>query len=195
MDKRICTKCGAEKPVTDFYPDKKGKDGIGYYCQSCMRKKSRLWKLNNHSRHIANNNSWRARNKDKDLQYHKKSRSTIKGRLNSSIGGLIWKALRKNKAGYSWEKLVGYTAEDLKRHLESKFTDGMTWEAFMHGEIHIDHIIPKSRFRFSGPHDPEIKVCWGLDNLQPLWAKDNLSKWNKTTGVDFYKRGSGNKYY
>jgi len=84
--------------------------------------------------------------------------------------------LRANKAGRTWESLVGYSVWDLQVHLQSKFTDGMTWERFLKGEIHIDHIIPKSRFHYETPDDPEFKICWGLNNLQPLWAKDNLSK-------------------
>ena len=185
MDKRTCTKCRVEKPITDFYPDKKGKDGIGYYCRDCRIKRSRKWRSEHREWHRKTNKLWRSKNKQRCLEHHKKSRSTINGKLNGSIGGLIWRALRKNKAGYSWEKLVGYTVEDLKQHLESKFKDGMTWEGFMRGEIHIDHIVPKSRFRYNKPDDPELRACWSLGNLQPLWAKDNLSKWNKTTGDRF----------
>ena len=35
---------------------------------------------------------------------------------------------------------------------------------------------------FKDTNDTEFKYCWSLCNLQPLWAKDNLSKNNK---VDF----------
>ncbi len=65
----------------------------------------------------------------------------------------------------------------LRDHLESLFTNGMTWENY--GKWHIDHIIPKSFFEFSSPNDVEFKMCWRLDNLQPLWAKDNIIKSNK----------------
>jgi hypothetical protein len=27
--------------------------------------------------------------------------------------------------------------------------------------------------------DPDFKICWNLKNLQPMWAKENLSKNNK----------------
>lgn len=30
------------------------------------------------------------------------------------------------------------------------------------------------------PDDPEFRECWALSNLQPLWAKDNMSKHART---------------
>lgn len=69
-------------------------------------------------------------------------------------------------------KLMGYTPHQLKSHIESQFVDGMTWEN--HGEWHIDHIIPISMWIKVGVTDSS--VINALDNLQPLWAIDNLSK-------------------
>jgi hypothetical protein len=73
--------------------------------------------------------------------------------------------------------ILGYSKEELKNHLEKKFTKDMTWEAFRNGEIHIDHIKPQSLFNLKDIND--IKECWSLNNLQPLWAKDNIAKSNK----------------
>jgi len=49
----------------------------------------------------------------------------------------------------------------------------MSWEN--RGEWHIDHIKPVSSFDKS----EKMSVVNSLDNLQPLWAKDNLSKGSK----------------
>ena len=70
---------------------------------------------------------------------------------------------------------VGYGPSELKAHLESLFTTGMSWDNY--GEWHIDHIIPLSKLISSGFTDP--KLVNGLWNLQPLWAEDNLSKSDK----------------
>jgi len=50
----------------------------------------------------------------------------------------------------------------------------MSWENI--GDWHIDHIVPLSRFKVSGPDDPELRRAWALTNLRPLWAKDNMRK-------------------
>ena len=73
--------------------------------------------------------------------------------------------------------ILGYTKEELKNHLEKQFTKDMTWKAFRNGKIHIDHIKPQSLFNLKDIND--IKECWSLNNLQPLWAKDNIAKSNK----------------
>ena len=117
-------------------------------------------------------------------QHHRQTKETTRRkRVASFCCGCISRCLRGKTD--TTQKLIGYTYDELTTHLESLFKDGMTWKGFMRGEIHIDHIVPKSRFRYNKPDDPELRACWSLGNLQPLWAKDNLSKWNKTTGDRF----------
>jgi len=102
---------------------------------------------------------------------------SIRQRINESMGAMIYLALKEKKNGHKWEDLVGYTCEDLMSHLESQFKDGMSWDN--KGQWHIDHIIPRSHFHFNGPEDTEFKKCWALNNLQPLWAEENLKKYTK----------------
>lgn len=82
------------------------------------------------------------------------------------------KNLLMEKKGNTEEEL-GYSCLELKEHIESLFIEGMSWDNY--GEWHIDHIKPLSKFN----NNDDIKVINGLENLQPLWAKDNLSKYNK----------------
>jgi hypothetical protein len=70
-------------------------------------------------------------------------------------------------------ELLGYSPSQLKETIESKFIGGMSWDNY--GEWHIDHIKPISSF--DKTENP--KVINSLDNLQPLWAFDNLSKGSK----------------
>ncbi|MHB1342692.1 MAG: hypothetical protein ACYCX5_13175 [Coriobacteriia bacterium] len=86
----------------------------------------------------------------------------------------IHKAIGTNKSGRSWETLVGYSLDDLAYHLESQFDRGMEWRNI--GSWHIDHIVPKSLFRYEHPEDPEFAICWSLANLRPMWGADNISK-------------------
>jgi len=73
--------------------------------------------------------------------------------------------------------LLGCSMEELRRHLESNFEEGMSWGNHgIHG-WHIDHKIPCSAFDLTDPE--QQKECFNFRNLQPLWAKDNWSKGNK----------------
>jgi hypothetical protein len=70
---------------------------------------------------------------------------------------------------------LGCSAKQFCAHLESQFTDGMSWENMR--LWHIDHIKPLFTF---DPHSPDDQAeAWHYTNLRPLWAKDNLSRKRK----------------
>ena len=104
--------------------------------------------------------------------------STIAGKLDHRTSVAIQQSLKNNKQGRMWESLVGYSLDELKQRLEKQFQPGMSWERFMAGEIHIDHIIPISAFNYLNPEDVNFQRCWSLEDLQPLWAKENRIKHN-----------------
>lgn len=95
----------------------------------------------------------------------------------------IRRSLNGNKGGRHWESLVGYTLEQLKDHLESLFQSGMLWDNYGFYGWHIDHKRPISSFSFTEPEDEEFKQCWALENLQPLWAEDNIKKSDKWEAI------------
>lgn len=103
-----------------------------------------------------------------------KIRTPAQRRMDRRMVMGIWNALRSKKAGRSWESLVGYTLTELMVHLESLFWSGMTWDNI--GDWHIDHKRPRSSFSYESPEDADFKSCWCLQNLQPLWAVDNMRK-------------------
>ena len=83
--------------------------------------------------------------------------------------------------------LIGCSMSDFINYIESKFSDGMTWENYGR-EWHIDHIKPCASFNLSVPE--EQSKCFRWDNLQPLWAKDNLSKNSRYKGKLIRKGGT-----
>lgn len=111
---------------------------------------------------------------DEILKREAERRKNPTFKLSHNISRGMHKGLKQGKSGRHWESLVGYTAIELKAHLEGLFRDGMTWENY--GEWHIDHRIPKSTFNYTKTSDLDFEKCWALDNLQPLWAHDNISK-------------------
>ena len=53
----------------------------------------------------------------------------------------------------------------------------MSWDNYgLHG-WHVDHIKPCASFDLSKPI--EQRKCFNFNNLQPLWAIDNLRKGSK----------------
>jgi hypothetical protein len=113
------------------------------------------------------------------LWYLNKRRNNPGFRLKCNTRTAIWTCLKeRNVTKYrSTFELLGYTLEELMIHLEQQFTEGMTWDNY--GEWHVDHKIPMASFNFETTEDREFKLCWSLENLQPLWGLDNLSKGTK----------------
>jgi len=95
----------------------------------------------------------------------------------------IYHALKgTTKKSARTEALLGCSFFDFRRHMQAKFTDGMTWENYGQG-WHADHIIPCAAFDLSKPEDQ--RKCFHYTNLQPLWGPDNLAKGAKfVKGVD-----------
>ena len=95
-------------------------------------------------------------------------------RISDSVSVQISVALKGNKGGRSWESVVGYTLEDLKNHL----INHPSWERKMnldnYGLWEIDHVRPKAKFDFRS--EDELRQCWSLRNIQPLWARENRSE-------------------
>jgi len=72
-------------------------------------------------------------------------------------------------------RLLGYSAADLRAHLEMQFQPGMTWDNYGPRGWHVDHRRPVSTFTLSD----QLVECFALENLRPLWAADNLARKRK----------------
>jgi hypothetical protein len=96
-------------------------------------------------------------------------------KLKKYLRTRIWNALKGNVKSRKTMELLGASIEIVKTHLQSKFTDGMTWENY--GQWHVDHIVPCDAFDLSIGENQ--KICFHYTNLQPLWKLDNMKKSNK----------------
>ena len=112
------------------------------------------------------NDALRLRRKN-DIQY----------RLNFMLRKRLTTAIKNNQKSGSAVKDLGCTIEELKQYLESKFSPGMTWDNHGLNGWHIDHIKPLVSFDLTD-RKQLLEACH-YTNLQPLWAKDNLSKSDK----------------
>lgn len=166
-------------------------DKIKDYLKSEDRKKSKKEYYDRNKNRVKEKSSeYYYNNVEKVSNRQKKYRKTEKYKKSRSVYLKNWS--KTNKHIITWRQLLyrvlsyigktkenktieylGYSAIDLKIHIENLFEEGMTWQN--HGEWHIDHIKPVSSFDI----DTEASEINALSNLRPLWALDNLSKGNK----------------
>ena len=143
---------------------------IDIQCREC---KEYYTPISRHNHHTFCSNLCRVR------WWTKEPKTNLCSRIRNGIHyALKERGIRKDERTFT---LLGYSPMDLVRHIESQFTDGMSWDN--RGEWHIDHIRPVVSFNFDSTGHPDFKKCWALNNLQPLWAKDNMSKNDKWNGV------------
>ena len=204
---KTCYTCKIEKQFYEFNKSKKGRLGLSSYCKSCDKNRYEENKEKEHSRRKIRYEL----NKEKEAIYNKnryeKNKNEIllkqniynnkpetKTRRNhrekerfkkdpcyraiNRVRNRIIKFL-KNKSGY--EKTLGCTFEQFKKHIEALFQPGMTWENYGKGseKWQIDHKYPIS-IAYKEGEKIFSKACH-YTNLQPLWFIDNMKKSNKIT--------------
>ena len=195
FDGKSCSKCKKWLPFSCFYKDRRKTLGLRSSCIECCRQdgkipleKRRIYEARYNSKHPdrrtsekakARNRTYMAIRRAKYPQYQNKyANASQKKRLKTNPvfretvrQRWIINNLRRKGTG---EKLP-YTRHQLKSHIETLWTEGMSWENY--GKWHIDHIRPVSLFVAEGVTD--CAIISALSNLQPLWAEENIAKSNK----------------
>ncbi len=199
MDSKKCSKNNLDKireRKRGYYQnnlDKIRERQRNYYRNNKEKVKQaiRKWQKDNLGKIHIHQKKWR----DKNEKYLKEYRSKNRGkkrkylreylknntsiRLSKNFARLIRFSLRDNKNGNHWEDLVDYNLKELMEHLEKQFKPEMNWSNYGKNGWEIDHIKPISSFNFTSYNDREFKQCWSLNNLQPLWKEENISKGDK----------------
>ena len=188
----ICRICLEIIPQNELSPSMRGRNSS--ICKSCSRKRQKqqyaaFAKKQYHKQYYEKN---REKQKEKVRLYKKNNPEKLKeyknrpeSRLRKRQAKIVKKALRKvgSQKSYSVIKYVGCNSIELKKYIESKFQEGMSWDNYgnPNGDHtncwHIDHIRPISSFDLT--NEEQVKICFHYTNLQPLWAEQNLSKGSK----------------
>jgi hypothetical protein len=204
---KICSKCGKEKPVEEFYVRKDSKDGYRNDCIDCVKEqkikyngryKDRVskWYYENKEITIQRSKEWKEnnleRNRELNKQSDKRRRPLISKyrreryhsdnlfRLRDNIAKLIGNSFRKKSYSKKSKtnQILGIDYDGFMKHIESQFVNGMSWDN--RGEWELDHIIPVSL----GKSEEEIIRLNHYSNFRPLWRKDNLLKSNTILDED-----------
>lgn len=198
IELKRCSSCKEWLNLKSFCKNRSCWDGLGYQCKSChgescrkyclvnsdKRKEScRKYYFNNINKARNANKKWVEKNPQKAREINKKSvakcLATPVGRLNNNVKIAVYQSLKNGKDGKSTFDFLGYSVEQLREHLETTIPEGYTWDDYMSGKLHLDHIVPISKHNFEKVEDIDFERCWALTNLQLLSASDNLSKGNK----------------
>jgi hypothetical protein len=168
---KCCTKCGVRKPETEFPVRRDRKCGRAPGCKQCkaaaeaLRRTTPRYEVLNTSTH----------RKEKRCERNRLRRlENPSYRIRQNLAARVREALKDLWKGGNTVQLLGCSTEQLKSHLESKFSPGMSWENYGRFGWHIDHVVPCSRFDFT--EVMEQKKCFNYKNLQPLWWRENLMK-------------------
>lgn len=193
--RKVCTKCGIEKELTEFNKDKKGKLGVRGDCKKCHMEQKKEHYKNNREKVLGKRKEYRKNNKEKIAEHVKKHYENNKEKIierkkeykrkrrkNDPVYRMIenyrtrtFQAYKQGRKSKGTIELLGCTGIELANHLEEQFKEGMTHDNY--GEWHIDHIKPIASFDLSDPEQEQ--ECFHYTNLQPLWAEDNLKKGDK----------------
>lgn len=176
VNAKICGRCRKLRPYSDYNKNKSNKDNLAFTCKICFKQ---IRKATREQRHEYNK-KWIKANKERSKEWHRKYANQKRKenedyRLKSNLSKRIWKSLKGINKSTTTIKLIGCNIKELKCHLESQFTEGMSWDNY--GDWHVDHIIPCDAFDLKDKK--QQKECFHYTNLQPLWAEDNLKKSNK----------------
>ncbi len=113
-------------------------------------------------------------NVKKKERHNDRYKNEIQYKLAYLLRTRISSAIKGNYKVGSAVRDLGCSIKDLKIHLEEQFLEGMTWENHGLYGWHIDHKLALANVDLTD-REQFLKVC-NFSNLQPLWAKDNLSK-------------------
>jgi hypothetical protein len=180
-NQKKCVRCRENKDKSLFHKKSDSSDGLASWCKYCIKDYNRL----NKEKRAEQTREYYLKNKKKINTYgyyyekERKSKDSLykfKKDIRKNIHNYIKRSGYK-KSSKTFD-ILGLSAKDFKLYIESKFDVGMNWNN--RGEWHIDHIIPVS----SAENKEEAEILNHHLNLQPLWAKDNLSKSNLYTEKD-----------
>jgi hypothetical protein len=168
------------------------------YCEYCQKD----IEINDKSHWRPNRNFVRCRVRDHKYEQNQKNnnrdnyrnrknkseRLRRKNNLNFKIAQNLRRRLRKYLKGEIKSEglldILGCSMESFRLFLESKFHnhpktgESMTWDNYG-SKWHLDHIYPISKIKLTDIEG--LKKSSNFNNLQPLWAEENLKKSNKIT--------------
>lgn len=159
---KICSKCGKEKPLTEFNKASRYKDGLRYDCKSCQKEYRKLNYIQNKDFQLIQSLEWKKNNIEavrmKSSLWKKNNRS--RATLNENNRRFV----KESSCFLKGDEWNDFYIEELYEisHIRN-LTTNIKWE--------VDHIVPLKGENVTGLH-----VWYNLRNIP---ASLNRSKKNK----------------
>lgn len=123
---------------------------------------------------------WAKENPEKLRYIQKRYEAKPRYKMARFMRNSLYRILMGDSKNSASSSILGYSASELRLHIEKQFMAGMSWENY--GDVwHIDHIIPVSKLLSDGEDSPKAINC--LSNLRPIYAKENLRKGSKVESL------------
>lgn len=186
-NKKYCYKCNRILDKSCFGKLRITKDGLNTKCLECSRVTVRKYYENNSERIYETKKEYIKENMrmilDRQNRWVKNKRKTDEGfrilcNLRNRVRSYLKMKGKSKKISKRTAEMIGCSREELKEHIEKKFTEGMNWSNYGKKGWHVDHIIPLA----SAKNVEEMIKLNHYTNLQPLWAIDNIKKGKKIIG-------------
>lgn len=148
-----------------------------------LKVRNNKWRKENPEKHLKTKRKWRNKNRDRvnecwNKNYHSTYKKDPHFRLAKNLRHRVNKILLGINRSQKTLDLLGVSSvEEIKIYLESLFKNGMNWDNYGFYGWHIDHIRPLDSFDLT--IETERLKAFHYTNLQPLWAKENMSKGKK----------------
>jgi hypothetical protein len=89
-----------------------------------------------------------------------------------AISSAMVKGRKINERGAM--RFVGCSVLQLIAHLESQFSEGMTWQNYGREGWHVDHFFPVAKADLADP--AHLRAAFNWRNCRPMWGADNFKK-------------------
>lgn len=154
---KTCNKCNTTKELDQYHKCSRSVGGYVQVCKKCRNTQIRAYEIKNADKIRVKKQKHYQKVKDERKACHEKNKARIlerqyklekkryhldpNYRLLKLLRSGQYKVLNGTSKSASTIGLLGCTSEQAQFHIESQFTEGMTWN-----NIHIDHIQPCASF-------------------------------------------------
>lgn len=195
IGQKHCYGCDETKDLELFSNNRTKGDGKGCLCLECDRQYQARYRDKDREAHRKRARD--RRRKDPERHKEKDNRRYQAQKLRRILSVAVRYALLSNnleKGQLSTVDILPDSIEDIKVRIELLFEWWMHWDNWgtydpttwddndpTTWKWQLDHIDSQAKLPFSSIDDPNFRMCWGIDNLRPLSAKQNVLDGDRRT--------------